>query len=192
MVTTRDPALAQRIDCLRNHGASLSEEQRHEGPRPYLLPEFNLLGFNYRMTDLQGAVGLVQLGKLDAFIEERERWARFYRSRLSGLPWLVLPEAPEGWQHGWQSFVCRVIEERAPLSRNRIMEVLQDKWAISTRPGTHAVHLLGLYRQRFGLAPEHCPVARDCDRTTLAIPLHNRMSSDDYGRVVRALSELGA
>ena len=70
-MTTNDAALAERMNQLRNHGATISEEQRHHGPQPYLLPEFNLLGFNYRMTDLQGAVGLVQLRKLDRFIEER-------------------------------------------------------------------------------------------------------------------------
>ena len=66
MITTNDGALADVANTLRNHGAAISEEQRHRGPRPYLLPEFNLLGFNYRMTDLQGSVGLVQLQKLTA------------------------------------------------------------------------------------------------------------------------------
>lgn len=75
MVTTNRGDLALVAERLRNHGASVSEEQRHRGPRPYLLPEFNLLGFNYRMTDLQGAVGLVQLSKLDRFLAERQRWA---------------------------------------------------------------------------------------------------------------------
>jgi perosamine synthetase len=95
MVTTNNAALADTVDRLRNHGASISEEQRHQGPRPYLLPEFNLLGFNYRMTEFQGAVGLVQLGKLDTFIGERQRWANFYHQRLSNLSWLRLPAAPK-------------------------------------------------------------------------------------------------
>jgi len=68
MVTTQDPGLAAMMDMLRNHGASISEEQRHRGPKPYILADFNLLGFNYRMTDLQGALGLVQLGKLEKYI----------------------------------------------------------------------------------------------------------------------------
>ena len=63
MVTTNDSELAERINILRNHGASISEEQRHAGAQPYLLPDFNVLGYNYRMTDLQGAVGCVQLSK---------------------------------------------------------------------------------------------------------------------------------
>ena len=59
MITTNDDALADRMNQMRNHGAALSEEQRHYGNKPYLLPDFNLLGFNYRMTDLQGAIGIV-------------------------------------------------------------------------------------------------------------------------------------
>ena len=75
MVTTNNDQLAEQMNMLRNHGASISEEQRHHGPKPYILPDFNLLGFNYRMTDLQGAVGLVQLEKMEQFISERQRWA---------------------------------------------------------------------------------------------------------------------
>ena len=78
MVTTNDDTLAENMRSLRNHGASISEEQRHRGPKPYIVPEFERLGFNYRMTDFQGAVGLVQLAKLDAFLEERRHWATFY------------------------------------------------------------------------------------------------------------------
>lgn len=191
MVTTRNPALHERMDMLRNHGASISEEQRHRGPRPYLLAEFNLLGFNYRMTDLQGAVGLVQLQKLDRFIAERQQWADFYRRELADIEWLRMPVVPENGQHAWQAFVTYVDPQKAPLPRNDIMEILQKK-GVATRPGTHAVHMLGYYRDRFGLKPEDCPGARDCDQFTMAIPLHNRMNKEDYEYVVRCLHEIAA
>jgi dTDP-4-amino-4,6-dideoxygalactose transaminase len=190
MVTTGDPALAEKINMLRNHGASVSEEERHHGRRPYLLPEFNLLGYNYRMTDLQGAMGLVQLAKLDAFIAERHERAEFYRRELGAIKWLRLPAPPEGYRHGWQAYVCYVDERAAPITRDEMMERLQAQ-GISARPGTHAVHMLGLYRRRFGLAADDLPGARDCDRFTMAIPLHNRMSEADFRRVVRALKALG-
>jgi perosamine synthetase len=186
MVTTQDDALAERVAILRSHGASVSEEQRHIGPKPYLLPEFNLLGFNYRMTDLQGAVGLVQLAKMDRYLDERERRAVWYGEQLADLAWLRLPRAPQGGRHGWQSFVCWVDPERAPRPRNDIMQLLHDQ-GIATRPGTHAVHLLGLYRDRFGYAPGDCPMAASCDANSMAIPLHNRMDAADYERVVAAL-----
>lgn len=190
MATTDDRTLAETIESMRNHGASLSEEQRHQGSRPYVLPEFNLLGYNYRMTDLQAAVGLVQLSKLDRFIEERRSRARFYRDAFAGIDWLRPPTHPKDYGHSWQAYVCYVDEGKSPLPRNQIMDALQSK-GISTRPGTHAVHMLGFYRKKFGLRPDDFPGARDCDRYSLAIPLHNQMRSEDYEYVVNTLKELG-
>ena len=91
MITTNENEIAGKIKVLRNHGASISEEQRHQGDKPYLLPDFNVLGFNYRMTDLQGALGGVQLKKLEKFIEQRKKWAQYYINELSSLDWLKLP-----------------------------------------------------------------------------------------------------
>jgi dTDP-4-amino-4,6-dideoxygalactose transaminase len=190
MVTTNDAQLARRVDQMRNHGATVSEEQRHSGPRPYLLPEFDVLGYNYRMTDLQGAVGLVQLRKLDTFIDERARWAAWYRDALGGIPWLRLPDEPRGMRHGWQAFVTYVDPRRAPAARNDIMQRLEQQ-GIATRPGTHAVHMLAYYRERFGLTDGDFPGARDCAEQTMAIPLHNRMSAEDYEYVAACLRQLG-
>jgi dTDP-4-amino-4,6-dideoxygalactose transaminase len=188
MVTTNDAGLAETMARLRNHGASISEEQRHRGPRPYILPDFNLLGFNYRMTDLQGAVGLVQIGKLDRFIAERQLAAERYRDGLQRLGWLRMPRFGEG-RHAWQAFVTYVDPETAPMPRNALMERLQSA-GISTRPGTHAVPMLGYYRDRFGLAADDFPGARDCDANTMAIPLHNRMSAEDYEYVIDTLGAI--
>jgi dTDP-4-amino-4,6-dideoxygalactose transaminase len=190
MVTTNDSVLAERADMLRNHGASVSEEMRHRGRKPYLMAEFALLGFNYRMTDLQGAVGLVQLRKLDRYIEERRRWAEFYCRELHSVPWLRLPQVDTDYRHGWQSYVCVVNEKKAGRARNDVMEALLQR-GVHTRAGTHAVHALRYYQERLGTRPGDFPVALECDRATMAIPLHNRMSEDDYRYVVGALRELG-
>jgi len=186
MLTTQEDSLFELMDQMRNHGATISEEQRHHGAKPYILPDFNLLGFNYRMTDLQGSIGLVQLDKLDSFIDERAQWANWYREKLSDVKWLILPQEPENGRHGWQSFVTYVNPELAPLSRNEIMEKLQEL-GVSTRPGTHAIHMLSLYKNRFNIKPEDFPNARDCDKNTMAIPLHNRMTKEDYDYVVACL-----
>jgi dTDP-4-amino-4,6-dideoxygalactose transaminase len=186
MLTTNDTALAARADILRNHGASISEEQRHHGPQPYLLASFDELGFNYRMTDIQAAVGLVQLGKLDTFIDERDRWARFYRETLADIAWLRHPLHPNDGRHAWQAYVTYVDPQVAPLPRNEIMARLHDM-GVATRPGTHAVHMLDYYQQRFGYSADDFPAARDCERNTMAIPLHNRMTAEDYEYVVDCL-----
>ena len=190
MFTTNDDQLAEVANSLRNHGASISEEQRHRGPTPYLLPEFNLLGFNYRMTDLQGAVGVVQLTKLDRFIAERDRWAQWYMQQLAGISWLRMPQRPADGSHAWQAFVTCVDPVKAPMPRNRIMELLQSA-GVATRPGTHAVHMLGYYANRCSLKPTDFPGAMACDRNTMAIPLHNRMNESDYQHVVACLTAIG-
>lgn len=189
MVTTNDDGLAEIMNQMRNHGATISEEQRHHGPKPYILPDFNLLGFNYRMTDLQGAIGIVQLTKLDTFIDERAKWAQWYREQLSDIEWLQLPQEQVNGRHGWQSFVTYVDPDKAPMPRNDIMEYLQER-GISTRPGTHAVHMLDIYRDRLGTKTDDFPVARDCDQNTMAIPLHNRMTKDDYEYIVNTFREI--
>jgi perosamine synthetase len=189
MVTTNNIELASRMNQLRNHGATVSEEQRHGGPQPYLLPEFNLLGYNYRMTDLQAALGLVQLQKLDTFVDERTRWSSWYREQLAELGWLRLPSSTADVRHGWQAFVTYVEPAQAPLTRNRLMQELQEL-GVATRPGTHAVHMLAYYRERYGLREGDFPCARDCAENTMAIPLHNRMTADDYQYVVNSLRAL--
>jgi dTDP-4-amino-4,6-dideoxygalactose transaminase len=103
--------------------------------------------------------------------------------------WLRMPIIPVNGNHAWQAFVTYIDPETAPLSRNEIMERLQEL-GVSTRPGTHAVHMLGYYRDRFDLKAEDFPGARDCDQNTMAIPLHNRMTADDYAYVVKALREI--
>ena len=144
MVTTNNDDMASHMDRLRNHGASISEEQRHHGPKPYILSAFEIVGFNYRMTDIQGAIGVVQLEKLDLFIDERQKWADYYKENLKDIAWLKMPDVPAGYKHGWQSFVTFVDESIAPMKRNDMMEILQQN-GISTRPGTHAVHMLDVY-----------------------------------------------
>lgn len=189
MITTQNSELAHYVDVLRNHGASVSEEQRHKGPRPYILPDFEVMGFNYRMTDLQGAVGVVQLKKLDALIGERAAMAAWYNDRLRDISWLRTPEYSDIFTHGWQSYVLYVDESKSPLKRNEIMEYLQQN-GVSTRPGTHAVHMLKYYAERYNIRPNDFPGAAKSNDYSMAIPLHNRMTMEDYEYVVKLLQAL--
>jgi perosamine synthetase len=190
MITTNDDKLGATLQVLRNHGASISEEQRHHGPKPYILPDFNVLGYNYRMTDLQGAIGEVQLKKLDTFIEERAHWAAYYTDELKSIPWIQVPEFSSDYRHGWQSFVLLIEEENAPISRNAIMEELQHA-GISTRPGTHAVHMLGYYAKRYTIDPSDYPGAHTANDKSISIPLHNRMVKEDFHYVINCIKNIG-
>ena len=189
MITTNDDRLADIMSMMRNHGASISEEERHHGTRPYILPNFNMLGYNYRMTDIQGAVGVVQIKKLDQFIDERAKWAVFYIEQLAEIKWLRTPQVSADYKHGWQSFVTFVDESKAPFSRNEIMEKLQ-KHGISTRPGTHAVHMLTFYAEKYKIKPSDYSGAQEANDYSMSIPLHNRMVAEDYDYVVKFLKSL--
>jgi len=189
MITTNDDKLAEIMGMLRNHGASISEEQRHHGEKPYMLPDFNALGYNYRMTDLQGAVGVVQIKKLDQFINEREKWANFYTKELDSIPWLRTPKHGADYKHGWQSFVTFVDESKSPASRNEIMELLQQH-GISTRPGTHAIHMLNFYKEKFNIQASDYPGAQAANNHSMSIPLHNRMVAEDFDYVVSVIKAL--
>lgn len=189
MVTTNDDTLAEKLKVLRNHGASISEEQRHNGPKPYILPDFNVLGYNYRMTDLQGALGIVQLKKLDLFINEREKWAHYYQEELSKISWLKVPKFSSDFKHGWQSFVLLLDEKNTPFSRNKIMEILQEK-GISTRPGTHAVHMLKFYSDLYNIKPKDFPGAQKANDFSISIPIHNQMGKNDFEFIVNTLKTI--
>ena len=186
MITTNRDDLGEQLAILRNHGASVSEELRHHGPRPHILPEFEVMGFNYRMTDLQGAVGLVQLRKLKGYIEERNHWAKYYMDHLNVIEWLHLPRVPSNYYHGWQSFVTLIDESKSPYPRNIIMDKLKEK-GIATRPGTHAVHMLKFYRDKFEIHAEDFPMAKKANDHSMAIPLHNKMEKDDFDYIIEAL-----
>jgi len=184
MVTTNSDELAEKLRRLRNHGASIPEEVRHRSPRPHELPAFDEFGFNYRMTDLQGAVGLEQLKRLEGFIQERAKWADWYRQELGDLKSLNCPQEPCAGRHSWQSFVTR-LRNASSVSRNHIMDELHAV-GISTRPGTHAVTNLGAYRSE----NIHCPVAMECEEQTIAIPLHNKMTESDFDCVVHEIKRI--
>ncbi|MGB3227583.1 MAG: DegT/DnrJ/EryC1/StrS family aminotransferase [Saprospiraceae bacterium] len=189
MLTTQDDALAEHLNKLRNHGASLSEEQRHKGPKPYILPEFTMVGYNYRMTDLQGAVGLVQLKKLESFIAYRNQWAQYYSQALKDINWIRTPGLPANMKHGWQSYVLWIDESRSPVSRNALMEYLQEQ-GIATRPGTHAVHMLDYYRRTYNIKSEDYPIAKIADQQSMSIPLHNLMKQEDFEYIANKIKAI--
>ncbi|MFA4933755.1 MAG: DegT/DnrJ/EryC1/StrS family aminotransferase [Candidatus Omnitrophota bacterium] len=186
MCTTSSRELMERLVSLRNHGASISEEKRCLGDKPYIMPDFKILGYNYRMTDLQGAIGLAQLSRLESFIRQRQKWAVWYKKALKDIKWLIMPHLPKGFQHSYQSFVCYVDESKSPMPRDEIMERLFLK-GLNTRAGTMAIHMQDYYAKKYNIGPDVFSISRDCYLHSLAIPLHNRMTAGDYKYVVSAL-----
>ena len=196
MVITADLTIADHIRSLRDHGASKSDLARHLGARSYVLPDFNMVGFNYRMTDFQGAIGTVQMGRLAGLMEQRTAVARRYDAALGSLGWLTPPVTPRECVHGYQSYVCLFrrdeprIEnvERLHAQRNVMMDALEAA-GIATRPGTHAVHALGFYRNKYGIKPSDFPNAWIADQATIALPLYAQMTEEEQAYVIAHVLE---
>jgi perosamine synthetase len=190
VVTTNDDRLAAVVDTYRSHGASVSEDVRHRGPKPYELPEFKVFGFNYRLTDVQAAIATVQLSKLDGFLAGRRALADVYDGMLQRFSWIKAPLRPADQTHALQAYVALIDETSAPASRNDVLAHLQAQ-GIGGRPGTHSVVGLEAYRKTFGTDPANFPVATATEANSMALPLHNHMRQDDVERVVAALAALG-
>jgi perosamine synthetase len=196
MLTTANDRLAARTRSLRDHGATRTDHQRHHGKAAFLLAEYHEVGYNYRMTDIQGALGSVQMDRADAILDGRRAIAAAYDARLGAIDWLRPPVVPRGYTHGYQAYVTLFAPEAPSLAnmdalngrRNALMQRLEDM-GISTRQGTHAPVLLDVYREKYGLRAEDFPNATLADRLTLTLPLAVQMSEDDVDAVVEELRQ---
>ncbi len=194
MVLTDDAAAAKRMRELRTHGSTVSADARDKG-KGFLLPEFNEVGFNYRMTDIQAAIGLAQVKKLDRIVEGKRKRAKLYNEMIGKtLPEFRTPTEPEGYFHTYQSYVCMLDIDRLGIDsireggayRNNLLQKLEDI-GIATRQGTHAVHMLGYYRNRFGYKPEDYENAYACDHLSITLPLYIGMTDEDQAYVVEMI-----
>jgi perosamine synthetase len=194
MITTRRSDLAETVRSLRDHGASRSDLQRHTNAASYLLADYDLLGYNFRMTDLQGAIGSVQMDRAEWVLGERHRCADAYDHLLADLEWLALPMTPAGSVHGYQSYVCLFRSDEATLEsvdalhdrRNRVMAALEAE-GIATRQGTHAAFIQGYYATKYSIPPSALPGAYFADRLSLSLPMFPGMTDDELDYVAAAL-----
>lgn len=196
MFVTQDADLAQAVRVIRDHGAEASDLQRHLGPRSYVLPEFSVVGSNYRMTDFQGALGVEQMKRLEGILATRSERARRYDELLRAIEGVRPPHVPAGTRHGYQAYVTWFCPQEPSLEnvsalhqrRNAVMDRLQTA-GVATRPGTHAVHMLRYYREKYGLRPEDFPGAYLADRLTITLPLYTQMTDAEQDYVVSELAK---
>jgi dTDP-4-amino-4,6-dideoxygalactose transaminase len=194
MITTGSDELASLSRSLRDHGASRSDLQRTQASGSFLLSEYHHLGFNFRLTDIQGALGSAQMDRAQTLIDARRARAERYDGLLADVDWLRLPTVPEGSVHGYQAYVTLFAPEDPSLAnvdelharRNALMARLEER-GIATRQGTHSPVLTDLYAEKYSLRPESFPNGVIADRLTLALPLYPQMTDDEQDRVVSEL-----
>jgi perosamine synthetase len=198
MITTQNDQLATKLRRLRDHGAAITDLQRHQGPKPYLLADHPEAGYNQRMTDLQAALGSAQMDRAPEIVNERYRLATRYDLALSNLSWLQIPAQVVGSRHGYQSYPCLFLPEIVKLaaknrdvdqikkigeSRNAWMDRLQQA-GISTRPATHAVHMLAYYRHKYLHQPEDFPFAFAANDCSISLPLFHGLTIAEQDYVI--------
>jgi dTDP-4-amino-4,6-dideoxygalactose transaminase len=181
MLTTSRPEWAQRARMLREHAMSVSAAERH---RTMLPPaeQYLEVGYNFRMTDLQAAVGIVQLGRLDEVLRRRREIAAGYQQALQDVPGLRCVADPPYGEGNFQSFWVE-LDGEFPLSRESLLEALAAK-EISARRGIMAAHRQPAYA---GHAHAPLPVTERLTDSTLILPVFHQMTSAEQERVVDAV-----
>lgn len=181
MVTTDDPDWAARLRRLREHGMSVSASDRHASGQ--VAPEEYLeTGFNFRMTDVQAAIGLVQLSRLDGMVARRRELAASYQQALADLPGLRTVRDPDYGTTNYQSFWV-LLPDDAPISRNDLLAALAAA-GVSARRGIMAAHLEPAYA---GHPHRPLPVTEYLTSRSLILPLYHDLTAAEQGRVVDAV-----
>lgn len=185
MVTTNDEQLSTFVNSLRNHGCTGLPAEDPTGKHPYTMGEFDLLGYNLRLSDIQASIGVAQVNKLTTLLAERRSRALRYIDLLSDIKDLALPNVGHTDGHTYQSFVIRVLEGGRDR-RNSTMDLMATK-GIQTRPGTHAVHNLTYYRDKYDLHAANFPNALICEYTSITLPIFPNITDKQQDEVVFAL-----
>jgi perosamine synthetase len=185
MITTSDESLATRLKQLRQHAMNTSDLTRHQSDK-VVVESYDEVGYNFRMTDMQAAVGLVQLGRVEGFIDRRRMFAARYTEALEELGWLTPPSEPSGSRHNFQSYMAR-LSKKAPVSRDALMQLLLDR-GISTRRGIMASHREAPYRcARWDMELKETNAAAD---ECIILPIFHQMTEEDREFVITALREI--
>ena len=185
MLTTRDAALDQTFRLLRQHGMSVSDTVRHAS-RTVIQEAYPIVGYNYRMTDIQAAVGREQLRRLPAMVARRRLLAARYQAGLAAVPGLTTPLEPDWARTNWQSFAVRV--ETAAI-QHAVMQALLDR-GIATRRGVMNAHREAAYPHgSWVMGPGGLGHSERAQDTAIVLPLFHQLTDDEQDRVMTALAE---
>jgi dTDP-4-amino-4,6-dideoxygalactose transaminase len=190
MVFTRDPELAERVRVLRSHGMKTLSWDKHKGHLSSY--DIDTLGYNYRTTEIQSALGLIQLKKLERNNRRRRKIVEAYRKELRGVSEVFIPfldaEGPYSY-HLFPLLIQGDPETRASLLRDELMKRLKDV-GIQTSVHYPPIHLFSLYRKQIGCKAGLLPMTEAMSQRVVTLPLHPRMDAADAKWVGRKISEI--
>ena len=183
MLTTADASIAEDVRRLRQHGMSVPDTVRHASAQ-VVFEEYPVIGFNYRITDIQAAIGREQLKRLPAIVARRRALAARYAEQLRDVGAVVAPAEPEWARSNWQSFAVRLT---AGLDQRAVMQRLLDD-GVSTRRGVMNAHREAAYRgEKTWRAAGALSRSEEAQDTAIILPLYHQITESDQDRVVAAL-----
>ena len=182
MITTSREDYYNRLRLLRHHGMSISDRTRHESNK-IVFEDHIEVAYNYRMTDIQAAVGIKQLEKLDWLIEERRKIVATYQDAFKNIDCIHLPSEPSDCYSNWQSYSV-YLKKNAPIDRNTLMQKLLDE-GISSRRGVMTIHRETAYKWM----NIQLPVSEDLQDNSIILPLFIPMTNEEISEVIIAFKK---
>jgi perosamine synthetase len=187
MITMDDPQLARRMRIFRNHGITSDHRQREQqGSWFYEMVD---LGYNYRITDIQCALGLSQLRKLSAWVKRRQEIAQRYNAAFAEVPAVRPLDVRAEVSHAYHLYVVRLDLTRLQVTRGQVFAALRAE-GIGVNVHYIPVHLHPFYRERFGTKPGMCPAAEAAYEQIVSLPIFPQMMDTDVEDVIRAVRKV--
>jgi len=185
IITTQNEDYYNQLKLLRQHGMSVDDRERHTADK-IIFEKYIRIGYNFRMTDIQAAIGIKQLERLDWIIKERRKIAFKYNEAFKGINFIKVLLEKEGFFSNYQSYII-YLKNNSPISRNELMQELFDR-GISTRRGIMTTHREIAYR-------DYCkgvslPISEDISDKSIILPLYVPMKEEEVNFVIDSVHEL--
>ncbi len=188
MIATSDDDLAERMRLLSLHGMSRDAWKRYTGSGSWYY-EILAAGYKDNMTDIQAALGIHQLKKLDSFIAARARYAQMYSEAFAFLPEIAIPKVNPGQRHAWHLYVIQLMLDRIEIDRSQFIQELHAH-NIGTSVHFIPVHLHPYYQERFGYRRGDLQQAEQLFDRIVSLPLYPSMTDEDVQDVIRAVQDV--
>lgn len=187
-ITTNSSELYQKLLLLRTHGITKDEALLRENPGPWFY-EMQELSYNYRITDIQAALGIEQLKKLDSFVEKRRQIVEQYNNAFSSIDWLDTVKEPDGVYSAYHLYVVKINFERIGKNRSEAMDYLKDA-GVGSQVHYIPVHFQPYYKNNFGFKSGDFPVSEEYYSRALSLPLYPSMNNEDVQTVIQAVFKM--
>ena len=184
MITTDRADYAAKLRLLRQHGMSVNDLQRH-GSKTIVNEEYSILGYNYRLTDVQAAIGLAQLRRVPAFVARRREIVARYNAAFAQVPGVALYREPADARWNHQTYLIRLTGATVAV-RDAFMQKLLDD-GIASRRGIMSIHREPAYTSRFG--PQSFPESESASDQCVCLPLYTQMTDAEIERVIAAVRQ---